>query len=114
MPCTPGPGGVDEEHRNTFLIGVLYMCQPGLRKSWLAVKAPPPISPPTKLLFHASISSGFHDFLVKNAIAKAWRESLDLALDDRQQISGDPFGTRQYAQAVCLPCGARVLSNRLG
>jgi hypothetical protein len=114
IPCTPGPGGVDEEHRNTFPIGVLYMCRSGLRKSWLAVNAPPPISPPIKLASQHSISWGFQDFLAKMQSRKPGaNRSIWLSMIATKSCR-DPFGTRQYAQAVCLPRGARVLSNRLG
>ncbi len=95
MPCTPGPGGVDEEHRKTFLIGVLYMCRSGLRKSWLAVKAPPPISPPTKLASQLSISCGLQDFLAKTQSRKPGA-NRSIWLSMIPSISWlDPFGTRQ-------------------
>src|SRR5437660_6590011 len=58
IPCTPGPGGVDEEQRYTPCSGVLYIVAVGLRKSWLSSAAPPPISPPIRFALCCSRSAG--------------------------------------------------------
>ena len=49
MPCTPPPGGVEDEHRYTPSIGVAQGCSEivGRVKSWRRLPAPPLMSPPT-------------------------------------------------------------------
>src|SRR5674476_938914 len=49
-PCTPAPGGVDDEQRYTPLIDVLYgsALTTGRKKSCRSVLAPPMMSPPTR------------------------------------------------------------------
>src|SRR5438094_8624606 len=44
---------------------------------------------------------------------KAGRKPFILELDTSLMSTFEPRGTWQYAQAVCLPCGARDASNRL-
>ncbi len=49
MPCTPPPGGVEDEHRYTPGSAVRYGFQRGVGRSkvWRSVEAPPLMSPPT-------------------------------------------------------------------
>jgi hypothetical protein len=49
----------------------------------------------------------------EHELAETRREALDLRLDRSVMSCPEPFGTWQYAQAVCLPAGARVGSKRL-
>src|SRR5919204_6126638 len=60
IPCTPPPGGVDEEHRYTPRIGVRYgtRLRTGRKKSCPRFIAPPFRSPPTRFRLCASSATG--------------------------------------------------------
>jgi len=59
MPCTPPPGGVDDEQRYMPGSGVRYGFQrgDGLNTVWRSVAAPPLISPPTQFGLYRSMSA---------------------------------------------------------
>src|SRR5690606_14982283 len=58
MPCTPPPGGVDEEQIKRAGIGVAYKRRVGRKSNWRRFAAPPLISPPTRLPLRCSNSAG--------------------------------------------------------
>src|SRR5262249_57774387 len=61
MPCTPPPGGVADEHRYTFGIGVLHGLSRGVgpASACHSVLPPTPMSPPTRLaLWSANRAAG--------------------------------------------------------
>jgi hypothetical protein len=51
MPCTPPPGGVDDEHRNRFGTGVAYgsSAATGRKNCCDSSEEPREITPPTGL-----------------------------------------------------------------
>src|SRR3712207_7367054 len=60
MPCTPPPGGVEEEQTKSPFAGVAYGLgfKTGRVKSCLRFDTPPFMSPPTRLAFCRSRSDG--------------------------------------------------------
>ena len=74
--------------------------------------APPLMSPPTRLRLRASKSAGVDHVRARGrgrGSPGAKRSTCDSIASVRSPLQ--PFGTWQYAQAVCLPSGARVGSK---
>ena len=82
-------------------------------RSCRSVFAPPEMSPPTRLGLSCSRSAVVRAAHARTRSRKPGAKRSIWASTRSRMSNVDPFGTWQYAHAVCLPAGARVASKRL-
>ena len=116
MPCTPGPGGVAEEHRNTPGSGVAYGSHRGTGRARVChtVASPTDTSPPTWIGLSSASRAAVRTWEATTVSAKpgAYRSMRRVIV--AVTSTSEPAGTWQYDQTGCSPSGARVRSTTDG